>query len=158
MNPAIESALRLVNLTASGLLAGSLGFSDAVLVPGAEGERPSHDRSAASKAVKYFNSIGPIALATSMALAVGSRDRSGAGRALDAASALGLAGVVGTTILVTVPLNRKLEDNHPPADYYDESSHSITKNWSRAHTVRTALGIGAFVCAAAANVLRRRRS
>lgn len=153
MNSSIESALRLVNLTTSGLLAGSLGFSDAVLVPGAAMER-SRDADPLPTAVKYMNAVGPMALATSMALAVGSRDRSAARRALDAASAISLAGVVGTTMLITVPIGKRLDQSRP-VDYPDESSHSMVKNWSRAHSVRTFLGITAFVFAAAASVLRR---
>src|SRR5215210_3306757 len=42
VNRSIESVLRFVNLTASGLLAGSLGFGEKALVPGWRQELPSH--------------------------------------------------------------------------------------------------------------------
>ena len=149
----LESALRLVNLTASGLLAGSLGFGESALMPGWEEEKPSDLRR--EQISKYFNAIGPVALATSMTLAIAGRDRSGFAKTLDAMSAHSLAGVLGTTMLVTVPLNKRLE-NERPTDYPDESSLTLTRNYHRAHALRTALGIGAFVCAAASNVLRKK--
>jgi hypothetical protein len=157
MTSSLESALRLVNLTTSGLLAGSLGFGEAALMPGWEEERP---REVAPPTVddfaKYFNAIGPIALATSMTLALASRDRSFVRKALDTMSAVSLAGVLGTTMLVTVPINRKLDTVSPPADYADDESESLSRNWARAHTLRTALGIGAFVFAAASSVMRKK--
>jgi hypothetical protein len=156
MNGSVESALRLLNLTAAGLLAGSLGFGEAALVPGWEAERPRDDASAREATLsKYFNAIGPIALATGMTLAIGARNKSVLRRTLDAASAVSLAGVLGTTMLVTVPINRRL-DNERPIDYPDEESASMVRNYSRAHALRTALGISAFICAAASNVLRKR--
>jgi hypothetical protein len=154
MNTSLESAVRLINLTTSGLLAGSLGFGDAVLIPGWERERP-RSRSTDEEPSAYFNAIGPIALASSLALAIGSRSRSAAARTFDALSAASLAGVLGTTMLVTVPINKKL-DHEQPIDYPNDAAWSMNKNWSRAHTIRTALGIGAFVFAAASNVMRRR--
>lgn len=158
MNSGIESALRLVNVTSSGLLAGSLGFSGSVLMPGAGDERPQQ-RPLTTRQVRewtgYFNAIGPLALATSAVLALGSRDRSRTAKILDTVSAVGLAGVLATTQLVTVPINKKL-DSERPADYPDEESWSRTQNFQRAHAVRTILGIGAFVCAAASSALRRR--
>lgn len=155
MTGSFESALRLVNLTTAGLLAGSLGFGEAALVPGWEAERSPEER-LRNNISKYFNAIGPIALATSMTLAIGSRERSAVAKTLDALSAVSLAGVLGATMLVTVPINRKLQQAGPPVDYADESSQSLGRNWHRAHTLRTALGISAFVCAAAANVLRKK--
>ena len=163
MNRSLESALRFINLTTSGLLAGSLGFGEAVLVPGWEEERPvrgRHDmRSAVErlKAMNYFNAIGPVALATSVTLAVGSsRESSVSRRLLDAVSAVGLAGVLAATVLVTVPANRELE-NQPATDYPSDRSQSLAKNWSRAHAVRTTLGIGAFLCAVASGVAPKRK-
>lgn len=158
MNSGLESTLRLVNLTSSGLLAGSLGFGGSVLVPGWEGERSQRRaffRQQAKEWATYFNAIGPVALATSAVLAIGSGNRSRASRLLDAVSAVGLAGVVATTTLVTVPLNRRIEGERP-SDYPDEQSWSMTRNFNRAHSIRTALGIGAFVAAAASSALRRR--
>jgi uncharacterized membrane protein len=73
---------------------------------------------------------------------------------LDSAAALGLAGVLGATIMVTVPINKELEAQ-PASDYPSDRSRSLVKNWSRAHAVRTTLGIGAFVCAVAASNLSR---
>jgi len=32
------------------------------------------------------------------------------------------------------------------------------KNWSRAHAVRTTLGVGAFLCAVASNLSRRAKA
>ena len=75
-------------------------------------------------------------------------------RTLDAATAVGLAGVLTTTILVTVPINKELQAQ-PAADYPSDRSHSLTRNWSRAHAVRTTLGIGAFVCAVVSNLAPR---
>ena len=43
----------------------------------------------------------------------------------------------------------------PATDYPSDRSQSLTKNWSRAHAVRTTLGIGAFVCSVAALVGRK---
>jgi hypothetical protein len=155
MNTSLESAVRLINLTSSGLLAGSLGFGDAVLIPGWERERPRSKTNDDGEPSAYFNAIGPIALASSLALAIGSRSRSAAARTFDALSAASLAGVLGTTMLVTVPINKKL-DHEQPIDYPNDAAWSMNRNWSRAHSIRTALGIGAFVFAAASNVMRRR--
>jgi hypothetical protein len=158
VNRSIESILRFVNLTTSGLLAGSLGFGEKALVPGWRHELPSHrDRLQhpiqALKEIDYFNAIGPLALGTAVTLAVGGGDRRPIRRALDAATALGLAGVLAATIMVTVPINKELEQQ-PPTDYPSDRSQSLARNWSRAHAVRTTLGISAFVCAVVANVTK----
>lgn len=157
MNAGFEAGLRLLNVTSAGLLAGSLGFGGAVLVPGWEDERPQR-RSLGPAAVpgwaQYFNAIGPVALASSAILAVASSGGPRAARVLDAISAAGLAGVVATTALITVPLNRKIESERP-SDYPDEQSWSMAKNFNRAHALRTALGIGAFICAAASSSMRK---
>jgi hypothetical protein len=152
MNRTIESALRFVNLTTSGLLAGSLGFGGAALVPGWKEELPQKMRPIDSG---YFDAIGPVALGTAVTLAIGTRGDSAMKRILDAATVIGLAGVLASTIMVTVPINRELE-GQPATDYPSEKSQSLVKNWSRAHAVRTTLGIGAFICAAAASVSRKR--
>jgi hypothetical protein len=156
MNRTFESLLRFVNLTTSGLLAGSLGFGEAALVPGWQEELPRHDswRDKMNldhlREINYFNAIGPLALGTAVTLAVGTRDVKPMRRVLDAVSVVGLAGVLATTIMVTVPINKELEAE-APADYARDRSHSLAKNWARAHAVRTTLGIGAFVCAVAAS-------
>jgi len=158
VNRTIESALRFINLTSAGLLAGSLGFGEAALVPGWKDELPLQDARPLDplKTANYFNAIGPVALGTAVTLAIGaSRHGSATRRVLDAASALGLAGVLAATIMVTVPINKELEAQ-PPTDYPSDRSQSLVKNWSRAHAVRTTLGIGAFVCAVAASNLSRR--
>jgi uncharacterized membrane protein len=157
MNRSIESILRFVNLTTSGLLAGSLGFGDAALVPGWERELPSREARHASDAMvrSYFNAIGPVALGTAVTLAVGSRGVRPIKRVLDTATAIGLAGVLAATIMATVPINKELEAQ-PASDYPSDRSQSLTRNWSRAHAVRTTLGIGAFVCAVASNLASRR--
>ena len=154
MNRSLEAILRFVNLTTSGLLAGSLGFGEAALVPGWHNELPSDEESRRTALAAYFNAIGPLALGTAVTLAVGSRGVHPLKRTLDAATAVGLAGVLTTTILVTVPINKELEAQ-PAADYPSDRSHSLTRNWSRAHAVRTTLGIGAFVCAVASNLTSR---
>ena len=158
MNRNLESALRFVNLTASGLLAGSLGFGEAALVPGWKEELPRDTGRFTFEALReldYFNAIGPVALGTAVALAVASRGVNPMRRLLDAAAALGLAGVVGATVMLTVPINKELE-TQAAADYPSERSQSLTRNWSRAHAVRTSLGVGAFVCAVASSVTGRR--
>ena len=155
MNRSLESILRLINLTSSGLLAGSLGFGNAALVPGWENEL-SREHTALMRQRKYFNAIGPTALATSLTLALGARSTTPGRRLLDVLSTLSLAGVVGTTMLGTVPINQRL-DRSAPLDYASQSSRSLVKNFVRAHSVRTALGVSAFVCAAAANILAARR-
>ena len=154
MNRSIESVLRFVNLTASGLLAGSLGFGDAALVPGWQEELP-RERTRSLAATNYFNAIGPVALGTAVTLAIAARGAGPARRVLDAAAAVGLAGVLAATVMVTVPINRELEAQ-PAADYPSDESASLVKNWGRAHAVRTTLGIGAFVCAVASNLANRR--
>jgi uncharacterized membrane protein len=160
MNQTLESLLRFVNLTTSGLLAGSLGFGEQALVPGWQRELPKHadHRSRAidelTDVTNYFNAIGPLALGTAVTLAVGSRGLRPLKRALDAAAAISLAGVLAATIMVTVPINKELE-GQAPADYPSDRSHSLVKNWSRAHAVRTTLGVGAFLCAVASNLSRR---
>ena len=156
MNRTIESVLRFVNVTTSGLLAGSLGFGEAALVPGWERERPqgADARSSEQAIAAWFNAIGPLALATSITLAIGTRQTAPVKRLLDSVSAIGLAGVLAATIMVTVPINQKLEEE-APADYPRDQSHLLARNWSRAHAVRTSLGIGAFLCAAAANMPAR---
>ncbi len=158
MNRSIESVLRFVNLTASGLLAGSLGFGEKALVPGWREELPTHrDRlrpMGALRNVDYFNAIGPVALGTAVTLAVATSGSRPLKRVLDTAAALGLAGVLAATIMVTVPINKELEQQ-PPTDYPSDRSQSLARNWSRAHAVRTTLGISAFVCAVAANVTKR---
>lgn len=153
MTRSIESILRFVNLTTSGLLAGSLGFGEAVLMPGWQSELPSSaDRRAADAQVStYFNAIGPVALGTAITLAVGSSNVRPLRRALDAATAVGLAGVLATTIMATVPINKVLEAQ-PAVDYASDRSERLARNWTRAHAVRTTLGIGAFVCAVASNL------
>ncbi|HET7435056.1 MAG TPA: DUF1772 domain-containing protein [Thermoanaerobaculia bacterium] len=157
MNRSIESALRFVNLTASGLLAGSLGFGDAALVPGWKEELPRDKMRPldALKTANYFNAIGPLALGTAVTLAVAAPGVTPARRVLDAAAAVGLAGVLAATIMVTVPINQELE-TQAAADYPSDRSQSLVRNWGRAHAVRTTLGVGAFVCAVAANLARAR--
>ena len=158
INRNLESVLRFINLTTSGLLAGSLGFGEAALVPGWKQELPhSEGRRAidALREIDYFNAIGPVALGTAVTLAVASRGVNPMRRVLDAAAAVALAGVVGATIMLTVPINKELEAQ-APADYPSDRSHSLTRNWSRAHAVRTSLGVGAFVCAVASSVTGRR--
>ena len=157
MNRTIESALRFVNLTAAGLLAGSLGFGEAALVPGWKDELPVSDGRPLDplKISNYFDAIGPVALGTAVTLAIASSRNGGtARRLLDSASAVGLAGVLAATIMVTVPINKELEAQ-PASDYPSENRQTLVKNWSRAHAVRTTLGIGAFVCAVAASNMGR---
>ena len=159
MNRTIESALRFINLTAAGLLAGSLGFGDAALVPGWKEELPAKGGGTRPldplKTASYFNAIGPVALGTAVTLAIAAPRNGGAARRiLDSASAVGLAGVLAATVMVTVPINKELEEQ-PATDYPSEKSQSLVKNWSRAHAVRTTLGIGAFVCAVAASNINR---
>jgi len=159
MNHSLESFLRFVNLTTSGLLAGSLGFGEQALVPGWQRELPQHadQRSRAiaalTDATSYFNAIGPVALGTAVTLAVGSRNVKPLKRALDAAVAIGLVGVLAATVMVTVPINKELE-GQAPTDYPSDRSQSLVRNWSRAHAVRTTLGVGAFLCAVASNLAR----
>ncbi len=140
-----------MNLTAAGLLAGSLGFGRAALVPGWSDELPVADRThEAQKTASYFNAIGPVALGTAVTLAIAAPRGNTTKRLLDSASAVGLAGVLAATIMVTVPINKELEAQ-PATDYPSDRSQSLVKNWSRAHAVRTSLGIGAFMCAVAAS-------
>ena len=157
MTRSVESLLRFVNLTTSGLLAGSLGFGEAALMPGWEYELPvpkERRRRRTDLAIKkYFNAIGPVALGTAVTLAVASRGVRPLKRTLDTATALGLAGVLASTIMLTVPINKEIEAQ-PPSDYPSERSKSLSRNWSRAHAVRTTLGIGAFVCAVASNLAK----
>lgn len=152
MNRSIESAFRFVHLTSSGLLAGSLGFGGSALIPGWEEELPMERRTEAARTLKAFNAIGPTALATSLALLVASRRGGGLRKALDAGAAASLAGVLGATFLGTVPINRKIYEGQP-VDYPSDSSLSQAKSWSRVHSIRTALGVAAFICAAGATVL-----
>src|SRR5436309_6455708 len=87
MNRSLESILRFINLTTSGLLAGSLGFGEAALVPGWQEELPRDDQPRPLDAIReanYFNAIGPVALATAVTLAVASRGVSPMKRILDA--------------------------------------------------------------------------
>ena len=156
MNRSLESILRFINLTTSGLLAGSLGFGEAALVPGWQRELPTGHRPPTPEALMmYFNAIGPVALGTAVTLAVGSSGMRPMKRVLDTATAVALAGVLAATIMVTVPINKELEEQ-PPSDYPSDRSQSLVRNWSRAHAVRTTLGIGAFVCAVASNLAHRR--
>jgi hypothetical protein len=163
MNRSLESLLRFVNLTTSGLLAGSLGFGEAALVPGWHEELPQRDswrdyvNVERLREINYFNAIGPVALGTAVTLAVGTRDVKLLRRLLDTASVLGLAGVLAATVMVTVPINKELEAQ-APADYPSDRSQSLSKNWARAHAVRTTLGIGAFLCAVAANLAPAKKS
>lgn len=155
MNRTLESALRFINLTAAGLLAGSLGFGEAALVPGWQDELPREKTQPLDKLkTSYFNAIGPVALGTAVTLAIAARGAGPTKRILDSASAVGLAGVLAATVMVTVPINREL-DAQPASDYPSDRSASMVKNWSRAHAVRTTLGIGAFLCAIAATNVSR---
>jgi hypothetical protein len=157
VNRTIESALRFVNLTSAGLLAGSLGFGEAALVPGWKDELPRDDNGRLLDPIKtaaWFDAIGPVALGTAVTLAIAAPRGAAMRRVLDSASAVALAGVLAATIMVTVPINKELEAQ-PASDYPSDRSHSLVKNWSRAHAVRTSLGIGAFVCAVAASNLAR---
>ncbi len=157
MNRNLESLLRFVNLTTSGLLAGSLGFGEQALVPGWQNELPKHAEqrtrtlAALAGARNYFNAIGPVALGTAVTLVVGTRGVKPLKRALDAAAAISLAGVLAATIMVTVPINKELE-GQAPTDYPSDRSQSLARNWSRAHAVRTTLGVSAFLCAVASNL------
>lgn len=158
MNRSIESAIRFLNLTSAGLLAGSLGFGNAALVPGWKDELPLLDGHPSATVASYFNAIGPVALGTAITLAIAaSRGAGPTRRILDSASAVGLAGVLAATVMVTVPINKELEAQ-PATDYPSDRSQSLVKNWSRAHAVRTTLGIGAFVCAVAASNLTIRQA
>jgi len=155
VNRSIESVLRFVNLTAAGLLAGSLGFGKAALVPGWKEEIPrDDDHLDPLNTAPWSNAIGPVALGTAVTLAIAAPRGVPVRRLLDSASAVALAGVLAATIMVTVPINKELEAQ-PPADYPSDRSQSLVKNWTRAHAVRTTLGIGAFVCAVAASNIRR---
>jgi len=161
LNRSIESLLRFVNLTTAGLLAGSLGFGEKALVPGWRNELPvhhdhHHNPIEALKNIDYFNAIGPLALGTAVTLAVGARDVRPVKRVLDAAAAIGLAGVLAATMMVTVPINKELQQQ-APTDYPSDRSQSLARNWSRAHAVRTTLGISAFVCAVVSNVTRPKK-
>jgi hypothetical protein len=154
MNRSIESILRFVNLTSSGLLAGSLGFGEKALVPGWRNELPQGETLRVVdrlKNVDFFNAIGPLALGSAVTLAVARRDVRRVRRVLDAVAAIGLAGVLAATTMVTVPLNRKLEEQ-APTDYPSDRAQSMAQSWSRAHAVRTALGIASFICAVASNL------
>jgi len=154
MNQSLESFLRFVNLTTSGLLAGSLGFGEQALVPGWQhADQRSRAIAALTNATNYFNAIGPVALGTAVTLAVGSRNVKPLKRALDAAVAISLAGVLAATVMVTVPINKELE-GQAPTDYPSDRSQSLARNWSRAHAVRTTLGVGAFLCAVASSLAR----
>lgn len=155
MHASVESVLRLVNLTASGLLAGSLGFGGSALTPGWEDELDHQTRTRRTRN-SLLNAIGPTALASSVALSIGGRRSARSRRALDTVASLALAGVLAATTLVTIPISRKLDETGP-ADYAREDSVSMVRNWGRAHAVRRALGIGAFVCAAASSILSRNR-
>jgi uncharacterized membrane protein len=156
VNRNIESLIRFVNLTSSGLLAGSLGFGEVALVPGWQNEvARENSRADALKTAAYFNAIGPVALGTAVTLAVAARGVGTPRRLLDAAAAVGLAGVLAATVMVTVPINKELEEQ-PANDYPSDRSMSLVKNWSRAHAVRTTLGVGAFICAVASNLSARR--
>lgn len=163
MNQQLESVIRFVNLTTSGLLAGSLGFGEQALVPGWQNElsaredRRTRAMRALTTATSYFNAIGPVALGTAVTLAVASRGVKPMRRTLDAAAAVGLAGVLAATIMVTVPINKELEEQ-APTDYPSEHSQSLARNWSRAHAVRTTLGVGAFFCAVASNLAAARHA
>ena len=133
MNRTIESALRFLNLTASGLLAGSLGFGEAALVPGWTDELPRDDDGRPfndGRIASYFNAIGPVALGTAVTLAIAAPRGVPVRRILDAAAAVGLAGVLAATIMVTVPINKELEAQ-PATDYPSDRSQSLVKNWSR---------------------------
>ncbi len=152
VNRTIESALRFVNLTAAGLLAGSLGFGKAALVPGWTDELPRQDGEP-TRVAGYFNAIGPVALGTAVTLAIGAPSGVPVRRLLDSAAAVGLAGVLAATIMVTVPINQELEAQ-PATDYPSDHSRTLVKNWARAHAVRTTLGIASFVCAVAASNIR----
>ena len=156
MNRTIESVLRFVNLTASGLMAGSLAFGESALVPGWKEELPRHSAPPLDpvKTAPYFNAIGPVALGTGVALAIASPRGVPVRRILDSLSSVALAGVLAATIMVTVPINKELEAQ-PATDYPSDRSQSLVRNWSRAHAVRTILGLGAFVCAVAASNVRR---
>lgn len=155
MNRNIESVLRFLNLTSAGLLAGSLGFGEAALVPGWKEERAREaGRLDPLKTASYFDAIGPVALGTAVTLAIAAPRGVPIRRVLDSASAVALAGVLAATIMVTVPINKELEAQ-PPADYPSSRSQSLAKNWVRAHAVRTTLGIGAFMCAVVASNIRR---
>lgn len=158
MNRTVESFLRFVNLTTAGLLAGSLGFGDAALVPGWKEELPRTKAQPLDpvKTSSYFNAIGPLALGTAVTLALAAPRGIPVRRVLDSAAAVGLAGVLAATIMVTVPINKEL-DAQPAADYPSDRSKSLVKSWGRAHAVRTSLGIGAFVCAVAASGFKRLR-
>lgn len=154
MNRKIESLLRFVNLTSSGLLAGSLGFGESALVPGWQNELPKKTlatRFNPLKKMPYYNAIGPVALGSAVTLAVAGRRLHPVKRLLDAAAAVGLAGVLAATIMVTVPANKRLEEQ-AATDYPDDESQSLVRNWSVAHKFRTSLGIGAFVCAVVSNL------
>ncbi|MCM2315975.1 MAG: DUF1772 domain-containing protein [Thermoanaerobaculia bacterium] len=160
MNRSIESVLRFVNLTSAGLLAGSLGFGDSALTPGAENERPNDypGEEESESFAPYFRAIGPIALVSAMALAVGAGNRGRGGKLLDTVSAIGQAGVLATTTFLTVPLNKKFE-TLAPVDYPRSVSHQqLARTFNRAHATRTALGIAAFVCAVASSALRKTHS
>jgi hypothetical protein len=154
MNRKVESVLRFVNLTSSGLLAGSLGFGEKALVPGWQNELPKKTMAARFDPLRdmtYYNAIGPLALGSAVTLAVGGRGFHPIRRLLDAATVIGLAGVLAATVMVTVPANKRLEES-AATDYPSDESHSLVRNWSVGHALRTSLGIGAFMCAVASNL------
>jgi hypothetical protein len=152
MNRTVESMLRFVHLTSSGLLAGSLGFGGSALFPGWEEELPAERKSEAARTLKAFNAIGPTALASSVALLVAGKRGDGFRRVLDAGAAASLAGALGATLLGTVPANRRISLEHP-RDYPSDDRMSQSKLWARAHALRTTLGVTAFVMAVGATLL-----
>ncbi len=156
MKPAIESVLRFINLTTSGLLAGSLGFGGAPLVPGWKEELPRERMRVleALKSLDFFNAIGPVALGSAVTLAVAGSRSTRFHRALDTAAAVSLAGVLAATVMGTVPINRRL-DAKAATDYASDDSQLLARTWSRAHAVRTTLGLSAFFLAVASNLAPR---
>ncbi len=147
MNRTIESALRFVNLTSPDCWPVPSALAGAALVPGWKDELPREDAGTLDplKTAVWFDAIGPVALGTAVTLAIAA-PRGVPARILDSASALALAGAAAATIMVTVPINKELEAQ-PATDYPSDRSQSLVKNWSRAHAVRTSLGIAGFVCA-----------
>ncbi len=155
MKRTIESALRFVNLATTGMVAGSLGFGRSPLVPGWQGELPPGKLfDARVKEIGYLDSIGPIAVISSIALTIGSSRTTASGRVLDLLSTVGSAGVIAMTTLGTVRINRKL-DQDQPVDYASEESYSLAQSWNRTHLARRVLGLGSFLCAAAASAYQK---
>jgi anthrone oxygenase-like protein len=142
----VERPLASVSAALISLLAGAMLFLRIVLLPFWRGARPAEFRSwfatHAGRIRALMLPLGVASAGTSLAATAERLVNRQDARASSVASA-GAIGIVGITVTVNEPANRKFASE----DLSDDETASLLARWARWHDVRVVLGL---IAAAAA--------